>query len=164
LECNEAKPGAFESNLKRVIKIRREMICVAVKVEMVKLAERPELQDILLEKVFSTKKLQEFAQSHGFENVTQMFYQTLPYIAEVNQGSGHYAFTHADNKEVLVWDCRTGEQLRGLQYQTPDQAVTFIKAYDQTNVLTEKTLAEFLGRQMNQEKIMINESVFGMER
>ena len=152
------------TKLKRVIQTRREVIEVAVKVEMVKLAERPELQDILLDKVFNTNKLHEFAHNHGFENVTQMFYQTLPYIAEVNQGSGHYAFTHADTKEILVWDCRTGEQLGALQYQTPDQAVNFIKAYDQTNVLSGKTLAEFLGRQMNQEKTMVNESALGMER
>lgn len=137
---------------------------MAVKVEMVKLAERPELQDILLDKVFHTNQLQEFAQNHGFENVTQMFYNTLPYIAEVNQGSGHYAFTHANTKEILVWDCRTTEQLGALQYQTPDQAVNFIKAYDQTYVLTKKTLADFLGRQMNQETTMIHESALGMER
>jgi hypothetical protein len=140
------------------------VIKVAVKVEMVKLAERPELQDILLDKVFNTNQLQEFAQNHGFENVTQMFYNTLPYIAEVNQGSGHYAFTHANNHQVLVWDCRTAEQFGALQYQTPDQAVNFIKAYDQTNVLTGKTLAEFLGRQMDLEKTIIHESALGMER
>jgi hypothetical protein len=155
--------GAFESNLKRDIKQDGRWSKVAVNVEMVKLAERPELQDILLERVFNTKKLQEFAQSHGFENVTQMFYQTLPYIAEVNHGSGHYAFTHADNKEVLVWDCKTGEQSGALQYQTPDQAVTFIKAYDQTNVLTGKTLAEFLGL-MNRERIIVSGPALEIER
>jgi hypothetical protein len=136
---------------------------VAVKVEMVKLAERPELQDILLDNVFHADKLHEFAQKHGFENVSQMFYQTLPYVAEVNQGASYYAFTNTNHKEILVWDCKTGEQLGALQYQTMDQAVNFIKAYDQTNVLTWGTLAEFLGS-MNQEKIMMSESSFEMGR
>jgi hypothetical protein len=139
------------------------MIGMAVNAKMVKLAERPELQDILLDKVFHTDKLQEFAQKHGFENVAQMFYQTLPYVAELNQGSNYYAFTHGNSNEVLVWDCRTGEQLGVLQYMTRDQAVNFIKVYDQTNVLSGKTLAEFLGS-MKREEIMASEPDFGMER
>jgi hypothetical protein len=134
-----------------------------VNIEMVKLAERPELQDSLLDKVFNTDKLHEFAQKHDFESVVQMFYQTLPYIAEVNHGSDHYAFTHANNKEVLMWDCNTGEQLGALQYQTLDQAVNFIKAYDKTNVLTEKTLTDFFG-QMNQERILTSEPALEMGR
>ena len=131
---------------------------MAVKVEMVKLAERPELQDILLDNVFHADKLHELAQK-----VTEMFYQTLPYVAEVNQGSGYYAFTHGNNNEVLVWDCKTGEQMGAMQYQTMDQAVNFIKAYDQTNVLTWGTLADFLGP-MNRERSLINEPTFEMER
>jgi hypothetical protein len=137
---------------------------VAIHVEMVKLAERPELKDILLEKVLNADKLHEFAQDYGFENVTQMFYQTLPYIAEVDHGSGHYAFTHANNRQILVWDCKRGELVGALQYQTPDQAITLLKSYDHTNVLTGKTLVEFLGRQVNQERIMVNEPAVEMER
>jgi hypothetical protein len=132
-----------------------------VNIEMVKLAERPELQDSLLDKVFNTDKLRDLAQNNGFENVVQMFYQTLPYVAEVNHGSDHYAFTHANDKEVFMWDCNTGEQLESLQYQTPDQAINFIKAYDKTNVLTEKTLADFFG-QMNRERTMTSEPALEM--
>jgi hypothetical protein len=122
-----------------------------------------ELQDILLDQVFNTDQLQKLAQKHGLENVSQMFYQTLPYVAEVNRGSGYYAFTHGNNNGVFVWDCKTGEQLGALQYQTLDQAVNFIKVYDQTNVLTGKTLAEFFGP-MVRERIVTGGPVLGMER
>jgi hypothetical protein len=137
---------------------------VAIHVEMVKLAERPELKDVLMDKVLNTNNLYEFTQNYGFKNVSQILYQTLPYIAEVNHGSGHYAFTHANNRQILVWDCKTGEILGALQYKAPDQAITFIKAYDQTNVLAGKTLADFLGRQVNQERIIVNEPTLEMER
>ena len=137
-----------------------------LKIEMVQSAERLTVQDMLRYETMDFKKLIGFAEQHGFDNLNQMLQQTLPYVADVNYGSESYAFTHGANHEILVWNCKTGEPLGALKYRTPEQAVNFVKTFDQTNIVTEKALVEFMGS-MNHDHSPFqepNELVMGMER